>query len=87
MYKNYINIKVRLHKNGYYIAYTKYFNRTIYSKSDDLMDCLFQIKAKLNIFYHKTQHLVLYTYLYYDPNDDNYHPLYTDIFNNFIKLF
>lgn len=86
MYKDYINIKVRLHKNKYYIAHINYFNCFIYSKSKDLIDCLFQIRTKLNLFYHKTQLLVFFTYLYYDPDDNKYYPMYTDTFNNFIKF-
>lgn len=87
MYKDYINIKVHLHKKKYYIAYTKYLNYYVSSKSKNLFDCLCEIKSKLNVIYHKTNILVLYTYLYYDPSDNNYHPLHTDTFNNIIRIF
>ncbi len=87
MYTDYINIKVRLHKKKYYTAYTKYLNHFIFSKSNNLLDCLFEIKSKLNIVYHKATIIVLFTYFYYDPIDNNYHPLYTDTFNNLIRIF
>jgi hypothetical protein len=88
MYNNYINIKVKLHhKKKYYTASTNYFNYFVYCKSDNLMNCLFEIKSKLNIIYHKANTLVLFTYFYYDPLDNNYYPLYTDTFNNLISVF
>lgn len=87
MYTDYINIKVHLYKKKYYTAYTKYFDYFIYSKSKNLIDCLFEIKSKLNVIYHKKNLLVLFTYLYYDPNDDDYYPLFTDTFNNLIRIF
>lgn len=88
MYNDYINIKVQLHhKKKYYTASTKYFNNFIYSKSKNLMSCLFNIKSKLNMIYHKAITLVLFTYFYYDPHDNKYYPLYTDTFNNLIRVF
>lgn len=88
MYKEYINIKVYLHnKKKIYIASTKYFHYSISSKSTNLLDCLFEIKSKLNIIYHKSNILVLFTYLYYDSKDLEYRPLHTDTFNNLIRIF
>lgn len=85
MYKGYININIRLQKKKY-IAYIYYFDRLLFVKSTNLMDCLFQIKSKINCIYNKNNILTLFTYLYYDNESDEWLPIYTDVFNNLIKL-
>ena len=86
MYKDYININVHLNKDKKtYIAYVPFYNRTLSTTSRNLFNCLFKMKSRLNIFFHKSVSEILFTYLYFDDESNVWLPLYTDKFNQMIQ--